>query len=34
LDPVCGEIARPLINFRKVWGKVNNFTLLAMPKDI
>jgi len=34
LDPVRGEIAMPLINFRKVWGKVNNFTLLAVPKNL
>jgi ABC-type bacteriocin/lantibiotic exporter with double-glycine peptidase domain len=34
LDPVRGEIAMPLINFKKVWGKVNNFTLLAMPKKL
>jgi len=34
LDPVRGEIAMPLINFRKVWGKVSNFTLLAVPKNM
>jgi ABC-type bacteriocin/lantibiotic exporter with double-glycine peptidase domain len=34
LDPVRGEIAMPLINFRKVWGKVDNFTLLAVPKNL
>jgi ABC-type bacteriocin/lantibiotic exporter with double-glycine peptidase domain len=34
LDPVRGEIAMPLINFRKVWKKVNNFTLLAVPKNL
>jgi ABC-type bacteriocin/lantibiotic exporter with double-glycine peptidase domain len=34
LDPVRGEIAMNLINFKKVWGKVNNFTLLAMPKKL
>lgn len=34
LDPVRGEIAMSVINFKKVWGKVNNFTLLAMPKNL
>jgi predicted double-glycine peptidase len=34
LDPVRGEIAMPLVNFRKVWGKVNNFTMLAVPKNL
>lgn len=34
LDPVRGEIAMPLVNFRKVWGKVNNFTMLAVPKKL
>jgi len=34
LDPVRGEIAMPLVNFRKVWGKVDNFTLLAVPKGL
>jgi ABC-type bacteriocin/lantibiotic exporter with double-glycine peptidase domain len=34
LDPVRGEIAMPLINFRKAWGKVKNFTLLAVPKKL
>jgi len=34
LDPVRGEIAMPLINFRKVWKKVGNFTMLAMPKTL
>jgi predicted double-glycine peptidase len=34
LDPVRGEIAMPLINFRKVWKKVDNFTMLAMPKSL
>jgi len=34
LDPVRGEVAMNLINFKKVWGKVNNFTLLAMPKKL
>jgi ABC-type bacteriocin/lantibiotic exporter with double-glycine peptidase domain len=34
LDPVRGELAMSLINFKKVWGKVNNFTLLAMPKKL
>jgi ABC-type bacteriocin/lantibiotic exporter with double-glycine peptidase domain len=34
LDPVRGEIAMPLINFKRVWGKVHNFTLLAMPKKL
>src|SRR5579859_8088088 len=32
LDPVRGEIAMPVINFQKVWKKVDNFTMLAMPK--
>jgi len=34
LDPVRGEITMPLINFRKVWKKVDNFTMLAMPKAL
>lgn len=34
LDPVRGGIAMPLVNFRKVWGKVDNFTLLAVPKGL
>ena len=34
LDPVRGEIAMPLINFKKAWGKANNFTLLAVPKGL
>jgi ABC-type bacteriocin/lantibiotic exporter with double-glycine peptidase domain len=34
LDPVRGEVAMSLINFRKVWGKVKNFTLLAVPKNL
>jgi ABC-type bacteriocin/lantibiotic exporter with double-glycine peptidase domain len=34
LDPVRGEIAMSVINFKKVWGKVQNFTLLAMPKKL
>ncbi len=34
LDPVRGEISMPLINFRKVWGKVHNFTILAVPKNL
>lgn len=34
LDPVRGEVAVPLLNFRKVWAKVDNFTLLAVPKDL
>jgi len=34
LDPVRGEIAMPLINYKKVWGKVHNFTLLAVPKKV
>ena len=34
LDPVRGEIAMPLINFRRVWGKVDNFTMLAVPKNL
>jgi hypothetical protein len=34
LDPVRGEIAMPVINFRKVWNKVDNFTMLAMPKAL
>ena len=34
LDPVRGEVAMPLVNFRKAWGKVDNFTLLAMPKGL
>jgi ABC-type bacteriocin/lantibiotic exporter with double-glycine peptidase domain len=34
LDPVRGEIAMPLPNFRKAWGKVDNFTLLAVPKNL
>ncbi len=34
LDPVRGEVAMPLVNFKKVWGKVKNFTLLAVPKNL
>jgi ABC-type bacteriocin/lantibiotic exporter with double-glycine peptidase domain len=34
LDPVRGEIAMPLVNFRKAWGKVGNFTLLAVPEGL
>jgi len=34
LDPVRGEIAMPLINFRKVWNKVDDFTMLAVPKNL
>jgi ABC-type bacteriocin/lantibiotic exporter with double-glycine peptidase domain len=34
LDPVRGEVVMPLINFRKAWKKVNNFTILAMPKNL
>jgi hypothetical protein len=34
LDPVRGELAMPLINFRKVWDKVDDFTLLAVPKGL
>jgi ABC-type bacteriocin/lantibiotic exporter with double-glycine peptidase domain len=34
LDPVRGEIAMPVMNFRKVWKKVDNFTMLAMPKAL
>jgi predicted double-glycine peptidase len=34
LDPVRGEIAMPLINFNKVWNKVDNFTMLAVPKNL
>ena len=34
LDPVRGEMAMPLINFRKYWAKVDNFTLLAVPKNL
>ena len=34
LDPVRGEIAMPLVNFRKVWGKVDDFTMLAVPKNL
>jgi predicted double-glycine peptidase len=34
LDPVRGEIAMPLVNFKKVWAKVNNFTILAIPKNL
>ena len=34
LDPVRGEIAMSLINFKKVWGRVKNFTLLAVPKNL
>ncbi len=34
LDPVRGELAMPLINFKKVWDKVNDFTLLAVPKNL
>jgi predicted double-glycine peptidase len=34
LDPVRGQIAMPLINFRKVWKKVDNFTMLAVPKNL
>jgi ABC-type bacteriocin/lantibiotic exporter with double-glycine peptidase domain len=34
LDPVRGELAMSLINFKKVWGKVDNFTLLAVPKKL
>lgn len=34
LDPVRGEIAMPLVNFKKVWARVNNFTLLAVPKNL
>ncbi len=34
LDPVRGEIAMPLVNFRKVWEPVKNFTLLAVPKNL
>lgn len=34
LDPVRGEVAMSVINFKKAWGKVNNFTLLAMPKKL
>jgi predicted double-glycine peptidase len=34
LDPVRGEVAMPLINFRKAWDKVHNFTLLAVPKSL
>ena len=34
LDPVRGEIVMPLINFRKVWKKVDNFTMLAVPKNL
>lgn len=34
LDPVRGEVAMPLINFKKVWDKVDRFTLLAVPKNL
>ena len=34
LDPVRGEVVMPSINFRKAWKKVNNFTMLAMPKNL
>ena len=34
LDPVRGEMVMPLINFRKVWKKVDNFTILAVPKNL
>jgi ABC-type bacteriocin/lantibiotic exporter with double-glycine peptidase domain len=34
LDPVRGEIAMPLVNFKKAWGKVDNFTMLAVPKNL
>ncbi len=34
LDPARGEIAVPLARFRKLWTKVDHFTLLAMPKDL
>lgn len=34
LDPVRGEIAMPIMNFRKVWDKVQDFTLLAVPKNL
>jgi ABC-type bacteriocin/lantibiotic exporter with double-glycine peptidase domain len=34
LDPIRGEVAMPLVNFRKVWGKVDNFTMLAVPKNL
>jgi len=34
LDPVRGEIAMPLINFKKVWNKVDDFTMLAVPKNL
>lgn len=34
LDPVRGELAMSLINFRKVWKKVDNFTMLAVPKNL
>ena len=34
LDPVRGEMAMPVMNFQKVWKKVDNFTMLAMPKAL
>lgn len=34
LDPVRGEVAMPLMNFKRVWEKVDNFTLLAVPKAL
>ena len=34
LDPVRGEIVMPLINFRKAWGKVDDFTMLAVPRNL
>jgi hypothetical protein len=34
LDPVRGEIAMPLLNFKKAGAKVHNFTLLAVPKGL
>lgn len=34
LDPVRGEVAMPLVNFRKAWNKVDNFTMLAVPKNL
>ena len=34
LDPVRGELAMPLINFKKVWDKVDDFTMLAVPKNL
>jgi ABC-type bacteriocin/lantibiotic exporter with double-glycine peptidase domain len=34
LDPVRGELAMPLINFKKVWDRVDDFTMLAVPKNL